>query len=159
MFASSRTNFGVAALVVSFSLFSCNNDVTLCESSSQSLLGIGFDQVVNGAATDTLLPAVVIFGTGHPDSLYNGLPNSTVALSLDQNRDSSIFYINPDTTGAGDTVLIRYSRKLHLVSPACGFVTFFHIDTIQATNHHIDSVALQTRDINTTHVENVLLFY
>ncbi|HUX84361.1 MAG TPA: DUF6452 family protein, partial [Chitinophagaceae bacterium] len=95
----------------------------------------------------------------HPDRLYNGIPNTTVSLSLDQNQDSTSYYINPDSTGGGDTVLIRYSRKLHLVSPACGFVTFFHIDTILATRHHIDSIAIQTRDINTTYVENILLFY
>jgi hypothetical protein len=140
-------------------LFSCSNDVTLCESSTSAVLGLGFYQMQDGFAVDTLVPAAIIMGMGNPDSLYNEVSTSSVILPLNQNSDTSSFYVKPDSTGIGDTLSVVYTRKLHLVSPACGFVTYFHIDTLFTTYHNIDSLSLESPNINTFNVENIRIFF
>jgi len=138
---------------------SCNNDITLCESSTSTLIGIGFYQMNFNPPFDTILPAVTIFGLGKIDSLFAKSSETNVHLPLNQNSDTTSFYIQPDTTGLADTIQIIYTRTIHLISPACGFVTFYNIDSINTTHHNIDSIYLETKTINNTNVENIQLFY
>ncbi|MHB1921358.1 MAG: DUF6452 family protein [Chitinophagaceae bacterium] len=139
---------------------SCNDDVKLCEDSTVVNLNMGFHQIKNGLDKDSILPSLTIIGIGKTDSLYSQKPNTqNVILPLNQGRDSSSFFIQPDSNLVGDTLSVFYSRQLHLVSPACAFVTFFNLDTAIATHHQIDSVFIQYKTVTTTNGENIKIYY
>lgn len=141
-------------------LSSCNNDITLCEESSSVKMGIGFHTVIQNRLRDTTLPALTAIAAGtEKDSLYRRQAAANVYLPLNQNADSSIFYLQPDSTGNADTLQIRYARQLNFLSPGCGFVTFFNIDTVITTRHHIDSVAIPSKKVINLNAENIQLYY
>jgi Family of unknown function (DUF6452) len=152
-------SFFVVAVCITI-LFSCNNDIQICEVPTLVQSGIGFYHAVDSTdITDTLLPQLSIVGIGAADTLYNQTEAYSVTLPLNQNADSSRFIIFPDTTSIGDTVTLRYNRQPNFLSPGCGFVTFFTIDTVIATTHHIDSAVIENKSITNNYVENVKLYY
>ncbi|MGH2644865.1 MAG: DUF6452 family protein [Chitinophagaceae bacterium] len=141
-------------------LVSCENYKD-CNAPVQTALGIGFYQMVNGTQQDSTLPALTMFGIGRADTpLSDKSPSSTIYIPLNQNMDTSAFFIQPDSSSViGDTVIVKYKRSLQFVSSGCGFTTFYNIDTVYSTNHFIDSIALTTKSIVTTNAINVQIYY
>lgn len=149
-------------IVIFFAMLisSCNNDITLCEESSTVQSGIGFYTLSSGQQQDTTLPQLSVIARGAmQDSLYSQEALSNIDLPLNENADSSIFSLQPDGTGIADTLRIRYKRQLTFLSPGCGFVTFFTIDTVITTHHHIDSVAIVSKKVINLNAENIQLYY
>lgn len=141
-------------------LFSCENYKD-CNSPVETSLGISFNQMINDEDADSVLPALTMYGIGREDSL---LADETTApniyVPLNQNEDISRFYLQPDSTmHTGDTLTLQYKRTLNFVSSGCGFTTLFNLDTVYATNHYIDSIALVNRKIITTNAINVKIYY
>lgn len=149
----------ITCLISWISISSCNDDVTLCESSTSTVMGIGFYELVDGQPLDTALPAITIYAIGKSENLFMDSSLSSVKLPLNPNADTSSFYIQSDSTSMADTITITYTRQLRLISPACGFVTFFNIDTLFGTRHSIDSIYLEDKIINTSNVENLQIYY
>lgn len=141
-------------------LFSCENYKD-CNSPVQTALGIGFFEMINGTPQDSTLPALTMYGIGRADSLLaDSLPSSSIYVPLNQNLDTSAFFIQPNSPSAiGDTVTVRYKRSLQFVSSGCGFTTFFNIDTVYSTYHFIDSIALTTKNIVTSNAINIQIYY
>lgn len=146
--------------LITIMLFSCENYKD-CNSPVQTALGIGFYQMVSGTQQDSTLPALTMYGIGRADSLLaNAASLSNIYVPLNQNADTSAFFIQPDSTSrAGDTVSVKYTRSLQFVSSGCGFTTFYHIDTLYSTYHYIDSIALTTKNIVTTNAINIQIYY
>lgn len=157
---SCKILFYISCFLISCTLFSCENYKD-CNSPVQTSLGIGFYQMVNGTQQDSILPALTMYGIGRADSLLSdSVSSSSIYVPLNQNVDTSAFFLQPDSTAAtGDTVTVKYKRSLQFVSSGCGFTTFYTIDTAYSTYHFIDSIALTTKSIVTTNAINIQIYY
>lgn len=150
----------IFCFLITCSLFSCENYKD-CNSPVQTSLGIGFFQMVNGTSQDSTLPALTMYGIGRADSLLaDSASYSSIYLPLNQNVDTTAFFIQPNSPSAiGDTITIKYKRSLQFVSSGCGFTTFFNIDTVYSTYHFIDSLSLTTKNIVTSNAINIQIYY
>jgi hypothetical protein len=132
-----------------------------CNSPVDTPMGIGFYQLTDGEEADTTLPALTLFGIGREDSLLaDDLASSRIYVPLNENLDSTRFFLQPDSTSVGgDTLTVLYKRSLDFVSSGCGFTTLYQIDTVTCTAHYVDSVVLASKKIVTTNATNVKLYY
>lgn len=154
-----RYRLAMIILLIFFGMSSCEN-YTSCSGTTGTSLGIGFFQVRDSVESDTIPPAMTVLGIGQTGSFYyksGGRP--AIRLPLNQNADSTVFYIQPDSLSKGDTLVVLYERKLHFVSAGCGFATYFTLDTIRYTRHSIDSLAIPVKTITTTDANNVKIYY
>ena len=148
----------VFAITMAFSFFSCEEQE--CDQSLRNDAGFGFytfdEGGETGAAIDTTLS---IYAETRPDSLlYDSIANrSNARLPLDPTKDSShfIFVIGP----INDTVKIKYSRELNLISQSCGFITDFLIKKATASHHLIDSIKVTNKRITQNEDEEHFKIY
>lgn len=140
--------------------FSCENYKN-CNSPVQTSLGIRFYTIFRGQEADTTLPALTMYGIGRQDSLLaRSIPSTGIFVPLNASRDSTGFFLRPDSTGTGgDTLRVSYTRDLQFISSGCGFTTLYHIDTVLYTTHYIDSVAVPTKKIIITNAVNLKIYY
>lgn len=139
---------------------SCNDDIILCEQSTQVKLEISFFHYQqNAPANDTLLPLLTVLGIGASDTLVRPIPAQSIQVPLNQNRDSSSFAFEPSSLNNSDTITLRYKRKLVLLSPGCGFVNFFQLDTLIFTHHNIDSTAIIDPSVTNTNAQNIAIYF
>jgi hypothetical protein len=155
-----RFLFYIISIFILGALVSCE-DYKDCNSPVKTSLGLGFYQMVNQEAADSTLPALTLYGIGRKDSLLsNKESKNKVFVPLNQNKDSTSFFLQPDSTKQnGDTIKVTYTRDLHFVSSGCGFTTFYQLDTATSTTHYIDSIALVNKKIITTNAINIKIFY
>lgn len=103
-----------------------------------------------------------IIGSADTNIAYYWGKNNKFFVSLNPLKDSSRWYIIPDSTKIkeADTLTFYYSRSLHFVSNACGYMYDYSLKNVTATNHLIDSVVIKNYDIKgDANVENVKVFY
>lgn len=139
----------------------CNQDIHICEEPTDVKLGIGFYHQIDSTQYQDTSLSVAFVKTLHqpPVLLIDSSIVQSIALPLNQLADSSGFIIQPDTSNTADTILIYYARQQKLLSPGCGFVTFFAIDTMRYTTHHIDSASIVNKSVINIHEEHIRLFY
>ncbi|HLR36627.1 MAG TPA: DUF6452 family protein [Chitinophagaceae bacterium] len=144
-----------------FILFStsCGDDKE-CNSPVKTPLGIGFFQQINQEkASDSMLPALSFHPIGTVDTSIQTNINA-IYVPLNPHNNSTQFYIRPDTTlSMGDTISISYTNDLQFVSAGCGFKNVYHLDTVQTTHHHIDSIRIKLKEVNVTQQNNIEVFY
>jgi hypothetical protein len=59
-----------------------------------------------------------------------------------------------------DTLTFNYSRQIKMISPECGFITFFELDTILSSNNLIDSILIKTPSIDNNYDdENIKIYF
>jgi len=139
----------------------CNQDIHICEEPTDVKLTIGFyHQIDSIQYRDTSLSIAYVQTLHHPPVwLIDSSVEHSISLPLNQLADSSGFIIQPDSVADADTILIYYTRQQKLLSPGCGFVTFFMIDTLRYTTHHIDSASIVNKSVINIHEEHIRLFY
>ncbi|MFP4620884.1 MAG: DUF6452 family protein [Bacteroidales bacterium] len=138
--------------------FSCEEEE--CDQSLRNDAGFGFYTFDEGAETDAAIDTTLsIYAETRPDSLlYDSLANRRNArLPLDPTKDSShfIFVIGP----FNDTVKIKYTRELNLISQSCGFITEFLIEEATASHHLIDSIKVTNKRITQNEDEEHFKIY
>lgn len=139
----------------------CNQDINICEQPTDVKLTIGlYHKIDSTQIVDTLLP-ISFIKTLHqpPVVLIDSSLQQSFSLPLNQLADSSGFIIQPNSSTIADTIMVYYTRQPKLLSPGCGFVTFFQIDTLITTFHHIDSSAIVNKSVINVHTEHIRLFY
>jgi hypothetical protein len=155
---SKAVQYAILGIIICLG-FSCENYKD-CNSPVQTSLGIHFYRMLRGREADTTLPALTMYGIGRKDSLLaDSTASGSIFVPLDASRDTTAFFLAPDSTGAGDTLTVSYTRDLQFISSGCGFTTLYHIDTVYYTIHRIDSVAVPTRKIITTNATNLKIYY
>lgn len=132
-----------------------------CNAPVETLLGINFKQVNNEEETDSLLPGLTFYAVSKPDSLlFHNTSERQIFVPLNPHAEETRFYIRPDSLlTRGDTLSIIYTTDLHFVSSGCGFTNLYKLDTVMATRHYIDSIALTNDKINTTNATNIKIYY
>ncbi|SFV30500.1 DUF6452 family protein [Thermoflavifilum thermophilum] len=139
----------------------CNQDIKICEEPTDVKLTIGFYHKIDSTQYQDTSLSLAYVQTLHqpPVLLIDTSTFQSISLPLNQLADSSGFIIQPDSVNLADTILIYYARQQKLLSPGCGFVTFFTIDTIHYTTHHIDSASVVNKSVINIHEEHIRLFY
>ncbi len=103
---------------------------------------------------------------GNQTLLYKSNLKNTNSFSipLSQLEDSITLFYQADSLVSSplliDTIQLRYSRKLHFISTACGYETYYTIQKLSTTQQVVDSVIVSqaevTNDVNQQHIRIVL---
>ncbi len=110
------------------------------------------------AHTDSTLYnlSIKIYNQLKGDSLiiYNNLAALKISLPLNQNSNSTKFYLYTDSTSRHDSIIFFVKHDLELISPDCGFNTNFTLtDSIYYSHVRIDTILTRslaiTADLNT----------
>ena len=145
--------FSILFLLLLF--VACDDETAICDQTLSTLTRIQLSQDSAGIIRDTTMEDVILYALGR-DTIYNNLSLDMLFLQLAPMADSSRYYLKVDSFSVADTVLIRYKRSPHFVSPGCGFTTFFSLDTVITTRNTIDSAIILQKEVTTsdeTHID------
>ena len=82
---------------------------------------------------------------------------SSFSVPLDPGNDISAFRIV--INGTSDTVVIRYTRRPHLVAPECGYTILSSITSLRSTHNIIDTIIINSKSVDLNGEKNLHLFY
>lgn len=143
--------------LTSITFLGCQGD-TVCEEATTTSLRMGFYTLTSEEqATATSIDSLTIFGLNRPeDRIYDNQRDvARIELPLNPSIDSTAFvFIFPENT---DTLWFGYSRIPHLVSVDCGFTLFFEMESMEHTNHHIITGAIDINLVSNTLDEHIKL--
>lgn len=144
---------------------SCSQSNTCLSPKVVSLRTGFYYQNTDSTRKDTILNSAK-FIVGTDTTFYQLILNSrnSFAVTLPQTSDSFAMYFAIDTLsappGSIDTMQLYFSRKLHFISTACGYETYYNITNLTFTKHLLDSVILNNasvnNDVNLQHLQFVL---
>ncbi len=151
-------------------LFSCANDEE-CRMDRYVEMHAGFYTITLNTSTNvetettlTLTDSLSIRGIGVDSFLYyNAAIKEPLNLPLNKLTDLSEFVFSfKDTLNniVSDTVSIYYENHEQYLSFECGCINTFTIDSIMSgtTNHYIDSIVINFKEVNTVNVENIKIY-
>jgi hypothetical protein len=103
--------------------------------------------------------SIVVTGITATDTVefVNAKTVSSFSLPLDPGNDVSTFYIVLD--GIADTAVISYTRHPHLVSAECGYTFVSELTGLSTTHNIIDTLIIETKNVNLNGERNLNLFY
>jgi hypothetical protein len=171
-------------LVSALSVFtSCEQNIN-CDQEKQSHFNIGFYTHKNGEVKDSLIDNFTLNGIDRPDSLpdsilYNAVNNiNRILLPPAPNQDYCDFVLFFDSIpeihtintvvppvdtviyiAIYDTISLRYTRKLRLISPECGFTNDYKLEQITTSHNAIDSASIIKQEITSGYEENIKIFF
>ena len=120
--------FRILFLTIAILAASCVS-VEVCEEEYVSELVARFKTEKEGAAADTTVNALTLYGIreGMSDSLlYDSLSASGFLVPLDPHHDVSRFVVQIDSLR--DTLSIFYEHEVYMISYTCGFASLFILD-------------------------------
>ncbi len=138
-------------------IFACSDDQ--CHLDTDTLLKV--EMSVNDTSTPgKFIDSLAVYAPEWTDSIYykNEGQSNSLWLMLSPNKDSSIYIFTSNLVEDKDTITFFYQRNFVFLSPECGFVGNFTIDSIQNTFNNIDSIALEKNQI-TTNEQGLLKIY
>jgi hypothetical protein len=102
-----------------------------------------------------------ILGTIDTPVAYYWGENSKFSLTLNPLKDSCRWFVMPDSaTKVRDTITFRYQKTVHFLSNACGYIYYYTLGSVVATNHLIDSVIISNYEVTSdAKLEHVKIFY
>jgi hypothetical protein len=112
----------------------------------------------------SVLNANIFFGNQSLMYKSNLKNTNGFSIPLSQVDDSLTIYFQSDSLislpSTIDTIQLAYSRKLHFISTACGYETYYTLQRITTTHQVIDSIAISqaevSNDVNKQHIRIVL---
>ena len=152
--------YGLIAILLLSVFAACQDETKTCDQTLKADVGMNFkkDTLDNYIIKDTIWPKVTLYAIGR-DTVVGNQPRSSVFMSLSPLADTTQFYLKLDSTKIADTLTFRYTRKPNFVSAGCGFATFFTIDTVITTYHTIDSLSINSKEVNSTNDTQVSLYF
>ncbi len=148
--------FVIVAGILTVGLNACNKDRQVCltpKTASMYIESMHLPKDTSTVEIDTALPSAVFTAItlGGDKSFQYTTPSASFTLSLSPVADSCVWLLTPDSTGtsATDTLTFYYSREVKFISNACGFTTFFQLDSAHTTRNNITGIT-----INNTSVTN-----
>jgi hypothetical protein len=151
---------GIIVILLLSVFAACEDETKTCDQTLISSLGINFkkDSLDGFINIDTIWPKVTLYALGK-DTILSSQARSSIFMTLSPLADSSQFYLKLDSAAVADTLTFRYTRTPHFVSPACGFATFFTLDTVITTFNTIDSLHVNNKEVNSTNDTHVSLYF
>lgn len=113
---------------------------------------------------DTFFKSPTLISIGMPQNIiiFGSQYNNYIGAPLNPGSGHIRYALIYDTTQVvSDTLTYFYHSSVHFISNACGFTNFYHIDSVQATKHLLDSFSINKRDItdNASDRHVTLYFY
>ena len=139
--------------------------VMMAESCADQACYDNTDPVMNttilesGTGVTVKAGSIVVTGITATDTVefVNAKTVSSFSLPLDPGNDVSTFYIVLD--GITDTAVISYTRHPHLVSAECGYTFVSELTGLSTTHNIIDTLIIETKNVNLNGERNLNLFY
>ena len=105
-------------------------------------------------------------GVGLDGYIYHRAPRKdTMQLMLNNQADVSEYILTFEDTVRRqvliDTLSVHYRRAESYLSFECGCLYTFTIDTVltRSTRHYIDSIVINSKEVNTANVENIKIYH
>lgn len=166
--------------IVIFLCHSCDPG-EICKDSIEAYANTKFYKSLDGALKDTTFGKFIVRGIQNPDTIPSDTLSNVNALKLPlpqgidscmfvfsfavydsvltQINDSTIKLIRTITHYVDDTIKLKYSRQLYLISADCGFAHLFDLKNISSTNNLIQSVKIVNSEIETSDEENIRILF
>ncbi|MEA3318294.1 MAG: DUF6452 family protein [Bacteroidota bacterium] len=140
-----------------FVLLSCEDDK--CRTSTDTRTKASFYIEDETLIEEDVLNSLAIYSTSWTDSIHynsSGSENS-LKFQLSPNKNISKFVFS--TLDINDTLIFYYKRELSLISPECGFITKYNIDSLKFTNYQIDSIKIIQTAVSNIDEEHIQIYY
>jgi hypothetical protein len=137
-------------------VYSCSNTCT-SQLTENRKVKLGFFQLKSGKIIDSTVTSITVYNT-NDTFFYLNQKTKESGLELDQQHDTSTFYLKTDssTSVKTDTLIFSYKREIQLISSECGYNTVYtDLNFIKYTTNIIDTVYT----ISETVSSDVLLNY
>jgi hypothetical protein len=122
-------------------------------------LKANFYKVKQSVLKDTTFAALSVYiGTDTLEPLFKNKAVNAVQLPLSMQADSSVFLFRYDSISF-DTLIIKHTFDLKLVSHECGFVGFFNIEEVLTSNTKIDSIRIPKKLVDYDIQENIRIHF
>lgn len=148
--------------LISLIIFSiCSCEMPPCEDPDGVQVNIGFYHFDGKALNNILIDSLNIYLKNDSATHFlDGTKKKTgsVALPLSMVADSSTFIFKFGSL-ATDTLTVRYTQHLKLVSYQCGFVNYFNITSYKTTSNQIDSLWIRKDLVEYGKKENIKIYF
>ncbi|MFN8206411.1 MAG: DUF6452 family protein [Bacteroidales bacterium] len=138
-----------------FAMYSCIGD-DACKSNRVVGLNISFLTPGTSKPHDTIIKNLSLYGIGN-SYLMRDTTVSGLSLTLDATSDSITLVMV--TEKGNDTLLVRYSREVYLLSVECGFITRYHLKNIAISGVSADSAVIENPLVVPDGPENISIYY
>ncbi len=155
MLLKSLKRIGVVATVL---LLAACQTAPPCEYDEVTLKA-SFYKVKQSVLKDTLFTGLSVYiGADTLEPLFKNKTVKAVQLPLSMTADSSVFLFRYDSI-TFDTLIVKHTFDLKLVSHECGFVGFFNIEEVAASNTAIDSIRIPKKLVDYGIQENIRIHF
>lgn len=139
--------------------FGCTDDQ--CNADTETLLKTEFSVLDADLTAIDFLNNLSIYSPEWSDSIHYSEEGSKNILyfTLSPNSDTTEIIITSLQAPLNDTLFIYSLRELVFLSPECGFVTNYTIDSIKSSSNYIDSLETLTKNISTEKNGSIKIYF
>ncbi len=146
--------FFISSFILSVS---CEDDN--CRTSTDTRIKTIFYIDDETSVEDDVLSSLVVYSTLWNDSIYYSKEGISNSLKFQLSPTEDISEIVFSALGINDTLTFYYNRELFLISPECGFITNYNIDSINFTKNQIDSIKIIQTSVSNIDEEHIQIYY
>jgi hypothetical protein len=149
------------AIITGFILFlsgmySCIGD-DACK--SNRVVGLNISLLTPGTVKthDTLIKNLSLYGLGNRYLMLDSTDAKYLSIPLDATSDSIALIMV--TEEGNDTLVVKYSREIFLLSVECGFITRYHLTDAAISGVSADSAVIENPLVVPDGPENISIYY
>jgi hypothetical protein len=152
-------NYIILIILITVSVYSCSDDQ--CNADTDALLKTELLVLDTNLTAIKYLANLSVYSPEWTDSIHFSEEGSKNILNftLSPISDTTEIIITSLNAALNDTLFIYSQRELLFLSPECGFVTNFTIDTILNSTNYIDSLKIITKNISTEKDGSIKIYF
>ncbi|HAF29059.1 MAG TPA: hypothetical protein DCG75_08420 [Bacteroidales bacterium] len=152
-------NYIILIILVTVSVYSCSDDQ--CNADTDALLKTELLVLDTNLTSIKYLANLSVYSPEWTDSIHYSEEGSKNILNFNLSpiSDTTEIVITSLNAALNDTLFIYSRRELLFLSPECGFVTTFTIDTILNSTNYIDSLKIITKNISTEKDGSIKIYF
>lgn len=158
MYKMKNSKYIILSLITIILFLSCTDDH--CNSETDSLLKCELIVTDTNLTAIDFIDSLSIYSPEWPDSIHyseEGSDNSLLFTLSPESDTTEIVFTSKQAT-FNDTIYIYYQREFVLLSPECGFVVNYKIDTVLNTWNYIDSLEVLNKEISTNENDHIQIY-
>jgi hypothetical protein len=142
----------ISFLIITIVTISCGDDICILE--TESFMSLEINVTDTTLVKKKYLDNLSIYSPEWSDSIHYSEEgsSSTLNFQLSPHNSNTTIVITSDVSALKDTIHFYHQNELFFLSPECGFIINYKIDSILVTTNLIDSVYLTedeiTNDVN-----------
>lgn len=148
----------ILVIFISIALFSCTDDQ--CNLDTESLLSLEINVVDTNLTNIDYTAGLSAFAPEWADSVhYVNQDAKSLDFMLSPNSDTTMIIFTSSDTILKDTLYVYHKNKVRLLSPECGFVFDFTVDSFSNTKNLIDSAFLVKDEITNDENGQIQIYF